>query len=470
MTINKSILTISFSLTALAVAFGLVFTWTSLQTNAATQRAAEISIPKTKVVTTAFRHLGDLRSETWKHVASQSQDDMREAERQIAKVDRDLQAALSALRASASTPADQQRLSEIEILRQRFSAEWEKARALSRQNLQAEALAYHKQNLRPAYLRLQEGLEAISTATGSELNQDMASLENLADLSRSTAIVGLLTCLVGGLALSRFLAARLNRVLSRTNEELDQVASQVSAAAAQVASASQQLANGSSQQVSAVEAARQNGEEIKDGAHQNSQQLARAVTVVNDSSQRFEQTSQRLQELIGAMENIDSSSQKIAKIIGVIEEIAFQTNILALNAAVEAARAGQAGMGFAVVADEVRNLSIRCADAAKDTSNLIEESLRSSSLGKEKLAAVESVFGDLVSDSGRFREIVSSVSNTSNSQQLGADVIARRLLELEKSSSNAAATAEETAAASDELESQARRLATVVGELRAIAG
>src|SRR6202007_438894 len=110
--------------------------------------------------------------------------------------------------------------------------------------------------------------------------------------------------------------------------------------------------------------------------------------LVGNSQQKFSEMNRRMEELVVAMGEINASSGKISKIIKVIDEIAFQTNLLALNAAVEAARAGEAGMGFAVVAAEVRNLSQRCAQAAKDTAALIEESISRSDEGKSKLGLV----------------------------------------------------------------------------------
>ncbi len=112
------------------------------------------------------------------------------------------------------------------------------------------------------------------------------------------------------------------------------------------------------------------------------------------SQHEFAETNQALEQTVAAMGEINTQSAKISKIIKVIDEIAFQTNILALNAAVEAARAGEAGMGFAVVADEVRNLAQRCAQAAKDTASLIEESIAKSNDGKTKVDQVATAIRD----------------------------------------------------------------------------
>ena len=120
-------------------------------------------------------------------------------------------------------------------------------------------------------------------------------------------------------------------------------------------------------------------------AHKNTENSQEAARLMALSRSKFDEAEQDLNQMVTAMSEINSQSDKIARIIKVIDEIAFQTNILALNAAVEAARAGEAGMGFAVVADEVRGLAQRSAQAAKDTSSLIEESISKSNNGKVKV-------------------------------------------------------------------------------------
>jgi len=131
---------------------------------------------------------------------------------------------------------------------------------------------------------------------------------------------------------------------------------------------------------------------------------------MSESQQRVARTNEALGQMVIAMAEISSSSGKIAKIIRVIDEIAFQTNILALNAAVEAARAGEAGMGFAVVADEVRNLAQRCAQAAKDTAGLIEESISKSNEGKLKTDLVASEIHSIIEQSSKVKTLVDNVN------------------------------------------------------------
>ncbi|MGA3042537.1 MAG: methyl-accepting chemotaxis protein [Bryobacteraceae bacterium] len=154
----------------------------------------------------------------------------------------------------------------------------------------------------------------------------------------------------------------------------------------------------------------------------------------------------------------------------VIDEIAFQTNILALNAAVEAARAGEAGMGFAVVADEVRNLAQRCAQAAKDTAALIEESMAKSHDGMGKLDHVAEAIRSITESAAKVKTLVDEVNLGSQEQARGIEQIAKAIVQMEQVTQKNAANAEESASASEELSGQAETMKSVVGQLRALVG
>jgi methyl-accepting chemotaxis protein/methyl-accepting chemotaxis protein-1 (serine sensor receptor) len=193
-----------------------------------------------------------------------------------------------------------------------------------------------------------------------------------------------------------------------------------------------------------------------------------SAEMVTRSQESFEKTNQSLVEMVGAMEGINASSQKISKIIKVIDEIAFQTNILALNAAVEAARAGEAGMGFAVVADEVRNLAQRCAQAAKDTAGLIEESIERSNGGRMKVDQVAVAIRAVTAESAKIKVLVDEINVGSVEQSSGIDQISRAITQMEQVTQGSAANAEESAAAAEELNAQAEHMKDVVGALRAM--
>ena len=156
-------------------------------------------------------------------------------------------------------------------------------------------------------------------------------------------------------------------------------------AASLVSSASHSLAEGATQQAASLEETSASTEEITSITRKNADHALQVAGLMQQSAEGAGGVNTSLDRMVEQMREIGNSSNKIARIIKVIDEIAFQTNILALNAAVEAARAGEAGLGFAVVADEVRNLAQRCAQAARDTAGLIEDSIATSRDGNARL-------------------------------------------------------------------------------------
>jgi methyl-accepting chemotaxis protein len=171
-------------------------------------------------------------------------------------------------------------------------------------------------------------------------------------------------------------------------------------------------------------------------------------------------------EVIGTMGAINESSGKIADIIGVIDGIAFQTNILALNAAVEAARAGEQGRGFAVVASEVRNLAQRSAAAAKEIKQLIDDSVSKVDAGARQVDQAGVTMRDIVASIQRVTDIMADIQAASGEQTNGIEQINQAIMQMDAVTQQNAALVEQSAAASESMQDQARKLSEVVSVFR----
>ena len=333
----------------------------------------------------------------------------------------------------------------------------------------AEAAAFLKDKIIPNLDALSAQARSEKQLTGELMTtavRDASAKESLGNWG--TVILLLFSLAMGGVLL--FVVRQINVSLRRAINDLSEGAGQVASAASQISSSSQSLAQGASEQAASLEETSSSSEEINSMARKNAENSNAANALVVQSQQKFVQTNQSLESMVAAMGDIKASSDKVAKIIKVIDEIAFQTNILALNAAVEAARAGEAGMGFAVVADEVRNLAQRCAQAAKDTAALIEESITKSDDGEAKVDQMAVAIRGITEESAKVKTLVDEVSLGSQEQTRGIEQIARALTQMEQVTQQSAANAEESAAAAEELTAQASTLMEVVHQLSAMVG
>jgi len=330
-----------------------------------------------------------------------------------------------------------------------------------------EAARDFRTNAEPALDQLGNQAEAMSQHTSAHLAVFGDSAIASATRNRwINILVSLLAFMVG--AVIFFIVRQINSTLRSRVSELAESAGQVAGAAAQVASSSQSLAQGASEQAASLEETSASTEEINSMAQRNRDNSQGAAGLVAESEGKFANANCSLESMVVAMTEINSSSEKISKIIKVIDEIAFQTNILALNAAVEAARAGEAGMGFAVVADEVRNLAQRCAQAAKDTAVLIEESIHKSHEGKSKVDEVALAIRSIVADAGKVKMLVDEVSLGSEEQARGIDQIGKAIAQMERVTQSTAASAEESASAGAQLTGESSKLKEIVTGLSAM--
>jgi signal transduction histidine kinase len=267
-----------------------------------------------------------------------------------------------------------------------------------------------------------------------------------------------------------FVSKKLTTRIARVIDVIFEGAEQVFNAATQVAASSQSLAQGASEQAAGLEETSSSLEEMSSMTQQNAANANHANTLSTESKKSADAGAGAMVRMSEAIKEIQNSSDQTSKIIKVIDEIAFQTNLLALNAAVEAARAGEAGKGFAVVAEEVRNLAIRSAEAAKNTSNLIEESVKKARTGVDISREVQMTLEQIVQSVTKTSDLVEEITSASNEQSQGIEQINSSVAQMDSITQQNAACAEESASAAGQLKSQAEALKTGAAELQAIVG
>lgn len=256
--------------------------------------------------------------------------------------------------------------------------------------------------------------------------------------------------------------ASLNEAMS----QIEQSAQQVAGGSDQVASGAQALSQGAAEQASSIEELSATITEVSQQIKSNALNAHEAEQLADQSGKEVQESNHQMQTMIKAMEEISATSSEISKIIKTIDDIAFQTNILALNAAVEAARAGAAGKGFAVVADEVRNLASKSADAAKNTTVLIESAIRAVDKGTEIAGQTGRSLQNVVEGAKKSAVLIAQISAASNEQASAVTQINQGIEQISAVVQTNSATSEESAAASEELSGQAQLLKDLVGHFK----
>lgn len=372
---------------------------------------------------------------------------------------------------TSDNPAQQARIANLEgFVRSKFDELKETIDLRTASGFEAARAVVLTDKGKQVMDNIRKEVSGIDDAERTLLTQRSADAASSASFTMTVVLYGTLFCLVCSSVLAFAMIRGVNAGLLQAVNALTEGAEQVVSAAGQVSSSSQALAQGSSEQAASLEETSASSEEINVMARKNSDNSRTAAHLMAGAQQKFVQTNQSLEQTVVAMGEINAQSGKIAKIIKVIDEIAFQTNLLALNAAVEAARAGEAGMGFAVVADEVRNLAQRCAQAAKDTESLIEESIHKANSGTAKVDEVAKAIENVTNESGKLGTIIDEVKSSSQEQLRGMHEIGKAISEIERVTERTAASAEESASAAEQLDAQSEALKGVVGRLSEMVG
>ena len=313
--------------------------------------------------------------------------------------------------------------------------------------------------------QLSEAMRSLSDRTGrvvSDIDQMLGAVAdgNLnAESNNENMYIGLFGKILASI---KGLIDKLDTTMSQIHNASEQVA----AGSNQVSGGAQALSQGATEQASSVQELAATINVISDMINNNATDAAEASAKTNEAEGQMREAAQKMSELVEAMNEISTSSDETKKIIKTIEDIAFQTNILALNAAVEAARAGAAGKGFAVVADEVRNLAGKSAEAAKNTTALIEGTVAAIEKGNALVDEAANKMSAVSESTERVTVINSKISEASRE---AADSIVQVTVGVDQISAvvqTNSATAEESAAASEELSGQASMLKELVSEFK----
>lgn len=267
---------------------------------------------------------------------------------------------------------------------------------------------------------------------GSEMKGELAIIKNSIDSSME------------------MLSDTISQVVSAT----DQVSSNVN----QISNASQILANGASEQAASLEEISSTMAEVDGQAKTNNDNANQAAQLTEKAMKTVTMGNEQMSDMLASMDSINTSSADISKIIKVIDDIAFQTNLLALNAAVEAARAGKYGKGFAVVAEEVRSLAGRSAEAAKNTTELIENSIKEVHAGVKNADKTAEVLSEISEEITKVNNLICEIAISSREQSNSTNEINDSLTQVNSVVQQNSSVSEETSSAAQELRGQASRL------------
>ncbi len=411
--------------------------------------------------------LASFRGDIFEHMLAATEKDSAEVETRQQKTRQKLAKDMDLYEKYISQAEDREHFKDLREKQAAFFNAWENGlRPISRKHKALRSFQVYGEQVRPRFNQQMATVNVMrewNSESGLRIGKAATSSSASAQFWTKLILLGMV---LAGAGFSWFIVRGLNRDLGGIVNELTQGGDQVASAAGQIAGSSQALSRGATEQAASLEEISASIEEMAAMTSRNAENSSQAMAMMLETAAQVERSNRALQDMMASMSAIKESSERVGKINKTIDEIAFQTNILALNAAVEAARAGSAGMGFAVVAGEVRNLAQRSAVAAKDTAVLIEHAVASSGEGAEQLEHVAEAIRAITEGAVKVKNLVDEVNEASRQQAQGIDQVAQAITQINTVTQTNAASAEESAAASQLLTAQSQEMRRLMSSLR----
>jgi methyl-accepting chemotaxis protein len=470
MTIGKKISLLYALPAALAMAVGGVSIVNLRLMHGVIGKLATDSLPGTYSIGRLSGIAKDIRGAIRGHITSDKRADKLKAEAGLVALERTLRQEIQEYGKSISSVEDRELFASVAGKFDALMRTADAVRPLSMAGKTEVALKMFGAETMPAYLEVQKAIEAVYAFKRRDGNGNAA--DAVSSARRAQRILWVLLSLSAPFSawLGWYIVRDIQRILQPMIHELSAASEDLRGAPQHIAASSGALAQAATEQAASLEETSSASGEIQSMTKQNLKKSQDAALLMAETASAAGLASRELEKTMVFMREMDASSGKVVKIIQVIDGIAFQTNILALNAAVEAARAGEAGMSFAVVAGEVRNLALRSAQAARESSELIQSSVDKS---KQGCAQIERVFGAVREMSGkadRVKAMVDEVSAASAEQVRGIEHISRAISQMDQITQRTAASAQESASVGQQMSSHSESLLAVVESLRLMTG